>query len=378
MITRLYADNYKTLVNFDLPLGPMNLLLGANGAGKSTVLEVIRLIRSFVCEDQTSTVLFPANSLCRWDRRTIQTFELDLHDKNKKGTYTYRLDIDHDVDNSRCRVKGERLSYDKQTLYSSALSDNQLVAQLYHDDSNRGPEVLSDWNRSGVGWLQPRRDNTLLTAFRERLETVFVTQINPDDILTASETEDTVFRGDMSTFVAWYRHLVLARPTHVFALTGALSKVLDGFVALRWRGDKPGKLVADFKVLTSEDVSEKPITFGFGELSDGQRSLIALYALAICAVDANTLCFDQPESHLALPEIHPWLMRLSDATDDGKCQAIIVTHHPMLINLLAAHSGYWLERQLGGPTRFKKITQDQQDSAGLSLSELIARGWLYE
>ena len=26
MITRLYADNFKTLVNFELPLGPMNLL----------------------------------------------------------------------------------------------------------------------------------------------------------------------------------------------------------------------------------------------------------------------------------------------------------------------------------------------------------------
>ena len=33
MITRLYADNFKTLVNFELPLGPMNLLLGANGPG---------------------------------------------------------------------------------------------------------------------------------------------------------------------------------------------------------------------------------------------------------------------------------------------------------------------------------------------------------
>ena len=35
MITRLYVDNFKTLVNFELTLGPMNLLLGANGSGKS-------------------------------------------------------------------------------------------------------------------------------------------------------------------------------------------------------------------------------------------------------------------------------------------------------------------------------------------------------
>ncbi len=105
-------------------------------------------------------------------------------------------------------------------------------------------------------------------------------------------------------------------------------------------------------------------------------TLIALYALVTCAIDGdNTLCLDHPESCLALPEIQPWLLRLADATEEGRCQAIIATHHPDIINLLAAHSGYWLERQSGGPTRVRKI--GEQDPAGLPLSELIARGWLH-
>ena len=78
MITRLYADNFKTLVNFELPLGAMNLLLGANGSGKSNVLETIRLIRTFICDEVACTTLFPTRSLCRWDTRKVQTFEIDL------------------------------------------------------------------------------------------------------------------------------------------------------------------------------------------------------------------------------------------------------------------------------------------------------------
>ena len=39
MLERLYVDNYKCLVNFELPLQELTLLLGANDAGK-TSLEV--------------------------------------------------------------------------------------------------------------------------------------------------------------------------------------------------------------------------------------------------------------------------------------------------------------------------------------------------
>jgi len=38
MIKRLYVDNYKCLVNFDLKLDELSLLLGLNGSGKSSVL----------------------------------------------------------------------------------------------------------------------------------------------------------------------------------------------------------------------------------------------------------------------------------------------------------------------------------------------------
>jgi predicted ATPase len=205
-------------------------------------------------------------------------------------------------------------------------------------------------------------------------------RINPDRMLAESDVEDIFPNADMSNFVAWYRHLSQAQPTQMFELTEVLkNEVLDGFLTLYLPpgGEKSRPLLAKFGVRASDSSSETPITFRFGELSDGQRSLIALYALVICAVDEeNTLCLDQPENHLALPEIQPWLMRLVDATDGGRCQAIIATHHPELINLLAAHSGYWLERESGGPTRVRPI--DEQDASGLALSELIARGWLHE
>ncbi len=42
--TRLQVSGYRRLRNLDLALGPMNVLIGANGVGKSSVLEVIFLL----------------------------------------------------------------------------------------------------------------------------------------------------------------------------------------------------------------------------------------------------------------------------------------------------------------------------------------------
>ena len=45
MLQRLYVDNYRHLVNFELRLQELSLLLGRNGAGKTSVLDVVLAIR---------------------------------------------------------------------------------------------------------------------------------------------------------------------------------------------------------------------------------------------------------------------------------------------------------------------------------------------
>jgi predicted ATP-dependent endonuclease of OLD family len=48
MITRLYIDNFRCLVNFELRLDETNVLLGPNGTGKTSVLDALRRIQALV------------------------------------------------------------------------------------------------------------------------------------------------------------------------------------------------------------------------------------------------------------------------------------------------------------------------------------------
>jgi len=48
MLKRLYVHNYRCLVNFELGFDRLNLLIGGNGSGKSTVLDALRLVRHVI------------------------------------------------------------------------------------------------------------------------------------------------------------------------------------------------------------------------------------------------------------------------------------------------------------------------------------------
>ena len=52
MLKRIYIDNFRGLVNFEMNFDSINLFLGGNGAGKSTVFEVLRKIQIFISGDE--------------------------------------------------------------------------------------------------------------------------------------------------------------------------------------------------------------------------------------------------------------------------------------------------------------------------------------
>lgn len=51
IIKQIKVDNFKSLVNFELPLAKFNCLVGLNGSGKSTVLQFFDFISQQVRGD---------------------------------------------------------------------------------------------------------------------------------------------------------------------------------------------------------------------------------------------------------------------------------------------------------------------------------------
>lgn len=378
MLTRLFADNYRCLVNCELRPESVNLLLGPNGGGKSTLFSCLRRVRDFVLGDTTSSTAFPTDSLTRWETRNIQSFELEC-DIGTGGVYRYELQLVHDRGRARNQIAKETLLFDTTPLYRS----DGKTAQLFRDDGSQGPELLCDWVRSGIGILNPRPDNTKLMSFRNALRKIWVIRIAPAQMSARSESEDEIPALDFSNFTSWLRFQQGANEASYYGFRTQLGdEVIEGFRGFRQTsaGDLAKILEVEFELSPESEFGTgtgvDSFHLRFDELSDGQRVLLALYALLHLAPRSAVLCLDEPENFLALPEIQPWLQQIVSKADDGRLRLFLISHHPGLIDFLAASSGVWCERANGAQTRLKRIG-DLPDS-GLPISELVARGWLHE
>jgi len=360
MLNRIYIDNYKCCVNLEVKFDSINLLLGDNGAGKSTIFEVLRKLQGLISRSREVSELFSIEDLTRWQKASKQRFELEL--EGNGGIYKYELELEYERGRSLVRIHLEKLLFNQNSLIEFVDGN----AQLFRDDYSVGPLYPFDWNRSAIGSLPSRHDNTKLTWFKERLEQFIIVQINPMQMASESGQEAKFLEAQCRNFVDWYRK-ISQNQGRVFEITKALKEVLDGFKHFEFEE------VGENRRLLKVHISDLP--YRFHELSDGQRTLIALYALIYFTQGQNyTLCIDEPENFVSLPEIQPWLSELYDFCADGKLQSLLISHHPEYINYLADSVGLWFERKQNAPVRVSPIPK----SDGLAIAELVARGWLHE
>ncbi len=48
MLTKLYANNYRCLVNFEVEFDSLTLLLGPNGGGKTSIFDLLYNLRKLI------------------------------------------------------------------------------------------------------------------------------------------------------------------------------------------------------------------------------------------------------------------------------------------------------------------------------------------
>lgn len=365
MIKRLYIDNFRCFVNFDLQLDEMAMLMGRNGTGKSTVLAVLHRIQALIVRERKIDEVFSARDLSMTHSSDIQTFIVEMTISN--GDYRYELTIEHDRDRNKMRIQRERLQIDGKPLFLFQTGK----AQLYRDDHSEGPLYPFDWTRSGVASLYESPDNRQLSRFKRELANVIVVKPCPPLFESETKAEDEFLDLTMRNFVGWYRYAAQENMGAITSLFSDLQDVLPGFHSINL--SKSGTSRFALKALFKEPGSDtKHRQYGFNQLSDGQRALIALYSLLVLPGDRKiSLFIDEPDAYLSLREVQPWISQVLDACGETLEQAVLVSHHPITIDYLAGTRARWLSRDADGPVRVSD--ESGLPDQALPISQLIAR-----
>jgi predicted ATPase len=389
MLKRLYVDNFRCLVDFELNFDSINLFLGDNGAGKSTVFDVLGKLQLLIINGDAVEDIFKQSDLTRWHSNEKQTFELEASGNN--GHYKYQLEvgkidstIEEDFVFTNKYILNERLFFNQALL----LNVEEEKVEFYSDDGIKYSSTRYNYSQSIISILRSSSENKKLVWFRKKIKNLVVLKISPNLIVSVSSQKNSFLTKKMENFVSWYRYIFADNQNKLTQLTESLQEILDGFISFRLEPISEKAVI--LKLIFETEESEQNIEYSFEELSDGQKVLIVLYSLFYGLESQDyTLCIDEPENFLALPEIQPWLFQLYDLCSEGKLQALLISHHPELIDyLLASPVGYWFKRESNSSVQVTPIDNNflqpiinniQQDNkSGLKMSELIARGWLDE
>ena len=131
MLTKLWANNYRCFVNFEVEFDSLTLLLGPNGGGKTSIFDILYNLRKLIIDNAKVYEVFSPDDLTAWLDSNEQTFELQV--EGNGGIYTYRLVISHQRELGKLRIEQETLHYDNKVIFSFEKGDIHLYNDYYKE-----------------------------------------------------------------------------------------------------------------------------------------------------------------------------------------------------------------------------------------------------
>jgi hypothetical protein len=364
MITRLYANNYRCLVAFEAKFGPFGLLCGPNGAGKSSAFQAVRHLRNLATGDEVLEEAVRFTDHTNWLDSTTTEFEIDVRVEGRE--FTYVLHVEQVTDLLKPRIVKERASCDGKPLFERDLEGIRFVKA-----TGAQPGFPLDWRQAALGAIQPASDRREVEMLQHALADVIVLEPNP--VLMEAESRAESPRPDrhLGNLTSWFRSLSQEQEW-TDHLREALQDVWPDLRSFRLvnTGLNAKALMLRFDSSGSPESGE----LSAEQLSDGERALLGLCMVrsAMATGAVRTVLIDEPDNFVGLPELQPWTLSLMSLLGTNT-QAILVSHHPELLDLAGDGAGLYLWRDSHtSPTRIGPLRVPE----GLSAGEAVARGWL--
>ena len=389
MITRLRVRNFKSLRDIDLPLGPLNVLVGPNMAGKSNILDVLKfLFQVFFPEANTLGIGYalaqrsgPSEVLWKGSEDKLISISLEGVDDDEPGTsYKYELQLIVGTGNF-VAVQNESL----KLLRGGKEIDLLRQEGGFHWLANADGKSLGSVGSSGVSALQYARPDWDGYKLHEWVRNWRFYHLVPPVMKQPSQMSlGQVLMPNGDNLSAWLMWIQTHSPEAFARINEVLRDLFPDVIQVKTIPSPDGKVHLEFL----EKGLRRQTTVW--QASDGLLVLAALLSLIYVPAELSgtLICIEEPENHLhpkLLETLVALLRQVRQETLDSKTrptQIIVTTQSPYLVDQMSLDEVIWIEKK-DGQTRayrpadkehLRKLVEDKE----LGIGDLMFTGALGE
>lgn len=396
MVSKIDVSNFKSLQKFEFEPGRFNVLIGANGSGKTNILEAIAM--GAAASANKLDYEFLGNRL----RVTSPEFmrsafeevngkkEIDINFETEKATYHYSLD--RNGDDSRNWIDKSRLI--KANEISSYL---RKLADSYHNSDEKGKEISESEAKLTSNIFNLNEFKNLINSKDFILYLNSMSEQIIEDNLSTPEISNFLIYSPEYSFLKKFEEPAQITPLGLkgeglfYTLKRIFSEkekqaqievIKEHLSLFDWFDDLniPHDLMSMENRIAIRDKFLNPDLKDFDQRSTNEGFLFLLFYLVLFT-SKNTPAFfaiDNMETGFnpkLCTEITKNLVQLSKKFNK---QVIVTTHNPAILDGLDLKDDeqrlFVVSRNQEGHTHTERITS--KPGSGMKLSELWSRGYI--
>lgn len=322
MITKLTLKRFKGFEDFSVDLGRFTVLVGRNGAGKTSILEALYSVQLALRR------LFGGKETPQFSQGGVPT-RIGLNDVLRFGVTASQSESLW-FQRQLAKDLKIRASYTNGFAFEIESFEQSLLAPaLFNPRSNEPIRQLTPEDKAAIEEIYPLRPELLrpVGAFPQ-LETR----------LRYTDVEAEIARGHFNSVwrnLMWWRY-----DADKEGFRAALSRLRK---RLPWAyPEEPSILPADDTVQIN--YKEEGIKY---DISSGGGGLTTLLSVAVATelAGARLILLDEPDAHLHSSLQAEVAKGLQEMTEQGNCQIIVATHAPDFIDSVPPDSLRWVDRR---------------------------------
>lgn len=389
VLTRLQARNFKSFRNLDLPLGPLNILVGPNMGGKSNLLDVLRFLHECWFPPQAGAY-GPVSALARrggvdevlWKggQDRLLALAVECTDSARPGrSFKYEIEMVGGA-TGYVNIQSERLVlHDGEEQYPLIIRESE-GRWLVNSDGQR--LVSLDAERSAMEFAPQNWEGYPLKWFAQNwryynLVPSLMKQLNQVGAGATLEPQG-------QNLSAWLMWLQTRAPENFIRIAEIARDVFPEIRRLLTWPTQQGTV----NLVSEEQGLARPTPLF--QMSDGELAFIAYLSLVCAPTDLGGTLFlvEEPENHLHPRLLETLVALLRQVREEVSApnvqlsQIVLSSHSPYLLDQMNLDEILWVEKKNGETSvvrpNDKAHLRELVEDKSLGLGDLMLSGTLGE